>query len=189
MTRASSNTHSHLGVYASPGVWAHADGNEMTSPITAGVRAEEGFWPQDPGLERAVAGGVTTLHILPGSGNLMGGRGVTLKLHPALETAAMRFPGAKDSLKMACGENPKRVYGRDKGAMPMSRMGSLYMMRSKWLEARRYRLKWDSGARSPTRRRTVAVSPPTRPSAIWCLRPWLKSSPRGAAQIHCYPRR
>lgn len=181
------DTHSHLGVYASPGVWAHADGNEMTSPITAGVRAEEGFWPQDPGLERAVAGGVTTLHVLPGSGNLMGGRGVTLKLHPSLEAAAMRFPGAKDSLKMACGENPKRVYGRDKGAMPMSRMGSLYMMRSKWLEARRYKLKWDQWRKKPYEEkdgRRVPTNPPERDLVLETMAQVLAGEV--LPQIHCY---
>lgn len=143
------DTHSHLGVYASPGVWAHADGNEMTNPMTPGVRAEEAFWPQDPGLERALAGGVTTLQILPGSGNLMGGQGTILKLHPRREAAAMRFPGAPVTLKMACGENPKRVYGEGKGAMPMSRMGSLYLVRQKFLEARRYKLRWDQWRRKP----------------------------------------
>ena len=181
------DTHSHLGVYASPGVWAHADGNEMTNPITAGVRAEEAFWPQDPGLERAVAGGVTTLHVLPGSGNLMGGRGVTLKLNPAREAAAMRFPGAKDSLKMACGENPKRVYGRDKGSMPMSRMGSLYMMRSRWLEARRYKLKWDQWRKKPydlKDGKKTPTNPPERDLVLETLAGVL--SGEILPQVHCY---
>ncbi|PMX30396.1 amidohydrolase, partial [Pseudomonas sp. FW301-21B01] len=71
--------HSHLGVYASPGVWAQSDGNEATDPNTANVWAEHSVWPQDPGFNRALAGGVTTLQILPGSANLFGGRSVTLK--------------------------------------------------------------------------------------------------------------
>src|SRR4051812_8796025 len=69
------DAHSHLGVYASPEVAANADGNETTSPITAEVSAEHGFWPQDPGLTRALAGGVTAMLVLPGSANLIGGRG------------------------------------------------------------------------------------------------------------------
>ena len=68
-----------LGVYASPGVKAHSDGNEMTNPTTPNVWAEHSVWPQDPGFSRALAGGVTSLQVLPGSGNLIGGRGVTLK--------------------------------------------------------------------------------------------------------------
>lgn len=136
------DTHSHLGVYASPHVWAHADGNEMTNPITSGVRAEDAFWPQDPGIQRAVSGGVTTIQVLPGSGNLMGGQGFTLKLHPRREAASMKISNSQNSLKMACGENPKRVYGKSKKRMPMSRMGSMFMMRKTWYEAKAYREKW-----------------------------------------------
>ena len=70
------DVHSHLGVYPSPGLDAHSDGNEMTAPSTANVWAEHSIWPQDPGFSRALAGGVTSLQILPGSANLVGGRGV-----------------------------------------------------------------------------------------------------------------
>ena len=143
------DTHSHMGVYPSPHVWAHADGNEMTNPITAGARAEHAVWPQDPAFERAVEGGVTTVLVLPGSGNLMGGRGVVLKLHPRRSARAMRFPGAPDNLKMACGENPKRVYGLGRKSMPMSRMGNIYMMRDKWEAAKRYRRKWRKWREDP----------------------------------------
>ena len=74
--------HSHLGVYPSPGFASTADGNESTDPNTAGVRAENSVWPQDPGFTRALAGGVTAMQILPGSANLFGGRAVTLKNVP-----------------------------------------------------------------------------------------------------------
>ena len=69
------DTHSHLGVYPRPSARSHRDGNEATHPNTAGVWAEHSVWPQDPGFELALEGGVTTLHILPGSANLFGGRG------------------------------------------------------------------------------------------------------------------
>ncbi|HKX35239.1 MAG TPA: amidohydrolase, partial [Rhizorhapis sp.] len=109
------DVHSHLGDYASPAVSAHSDGNEMTSPVTADVWAEHSVWPQDPGFSRAlVNGGVTTLQILPGSANLFGGRSVTLKNVPSRTVQGMKFPGAPYGLKMACGENPKRVYGARK---------------------------------------------------------------------------
>jgi imidazolonepropionase-like amidohydrolase len=74
------DVHSHLGVYPSPGVKAHSDGNEATAPVTAEVWAEHSLWPQDPGFTRALAGGITTLQILPGSANLFGGRGVTVQI-------------------------------------------------------------------------------------------------------------
>ncbi len=130
--------HSHLGVYPSPSVEAHSDGNEMTSPTTPEVWAEHSVWPQDPGFSRALAnGGVTSLEILPGSANLMGGRSVTLKNVPSRTVQGMKFPGAPYSLKMACGENPKRVYG-GKGQAPMTRMGNFAIDRQTWLDAKAY---------------------------------------------------
>ncbi len=94
--------HSHLGVYALPMVAAHSDGNETSGPFQAAVRAEDSFWPQDPAIERALAGGVTTIHVLPGSANLIGGQGVTLRLKPGLSAKSMRFPDAPATMKMAC---------------------------------------------------------------------------------------
>lgn len=130
--------HSHLGVYPSPGVDALSDGNEMTSPTTPDVWAEHSVWPQDPGFTRALAnGGVTTLEILPGSGNLIGGRAVTLKNVPSITVQGMKFPGAPYALKMACGENPKRVYG-GKGQKPSTRMGNFSVDRQAWIDARKY---------------------------------------------------
>ena len=74
------DVHSHLGDYPSPSVNAHSDGNEATNPVRTEVWAEHSVWPQDPGFSRALAnGGVTTLQVLPGSANLFGGRGVTLR--------------------------------------------------------------------------------------------------------------
>jgi imidazolonepropionase-like amidohydrolase len=128
------DTHSHMGVYPSPSARAHSDGNESTAPVTAGVWAEHAFWPQDPGLERALAGGVTTIQVLPGSANLIGGRTVTLHLVPHRGSRAMRFPGAPDGLKMACGENPKRIYGM-RGQAPRTRMGNLAGQRAAFIQA------------------------------------------------------
>jgi imidazolonepropionase-like amidohydrolase len=140
------DTHSHMGVYPSPHVDAHADGNEMTDPTTPYVFSEHAFWPQDPALQAAVLGGVTTIQVLPGSGNVIGGRAVTLKLRPQRETRAMRFPDAPFGLKMACGENPKRVYG-SKGRRPMSRMGNIFELREAFIRAREYAWKWKAWER------------------------------------------
>ncbi len=137
--------HSHLGDYPSPSVEAHSDGNEATSPTTPEVWAEHSVWPQDPGFSRALAnGGVTSLQVLPGSANLMGGRSVVLKNVYARTVQGMKFPGAPYGLKMACGENPKRVYGA-KGRMPSTRMGNLAVNRQTWIKAQEYRKKRDSG--------------------------------------------
>ncbi|WP_106638897.1 amidohydrolase [Allosphingosinicella vermicomposti] len=133
--------HSHLGDYPSPGVEAHSDGNEITSPVRPEVWAEHSVWPQDPGFSRALAnGGVTTLQILPGSANLFGGRTVTLKNVPARTVQGMKFPGAPHGLKMACGENPKRVYG-NRNQMPGTRMGNMALNRQTWLKAQDYKRK------------------------------------------------
>jgi imidazolonepropionase-like amidohydrolase len=132
--------HSHLGVYAAPGVDALSDGNEATNPSTPYVWAEHSVWPQDPQFPRNLAGGVTTLQVLPGSANLIGGRSVVLKVVPGRTVQAMKFPGAKYGLKMACGENPKRVY-QTRG--PSTRMGNVAGYRSAWIAAEAYRRKWD----------------------------------------------
>ena len=136
------DVHSHLGVYPSPGVAAHSDGNEATAPVTAEVWAEHSIWPQDPGFTRALAGGVTTMQILPGSANLFGGRGVTLKNVPSISYQAMKFPNAPHGLKMACGENPKRVYG-NRNQAPSTRMGNVAAYRDAWIKAQRYVDDWD----------------------------------------------
>jgi imidazolonepropionase-like amidohydrolase len=136
------DVHSHLGVYPSPSHEGNADGNEMTAPVTAQVWAEHAVWPQDPGFDLALAGGVTSMQILPGSGNLIGGRGVTLKNIPSITMQGMKFPDAPHGLKMACGENPKRVYG-GKGRAPMTRMGNVAGYRAAWIEAKAYMDKWD----------------------------------------------
>ena len=135
--------HSHLGDYPSPGVKANSDGNEATTPVTAEVWAEHSVWPQDPGFSRALAnGGVTTLEILPGSANLFGGRSVVLKNVYARTVQGMKFPGAPYGLKMACGENPKRVYGA-RGREPSTRMGNIAVDRQTWAKAVEYKRKWD----------------------------------------------
>ena len=133
--------HSHLGVYAAPGGNALSDGNEATNPSTPQVWAEHSVWPQDPQFPRNLAGGVTTLQVLPGSANLIGGRSVVLKVVPGRTVQAMKFPGAKYGLKMACGENPKRVYGQRGG--PSTRMGNVAGYRTAWIKAQEYRRKWD----------------------------------------------
>ncbi len=171
------DVHSHLGDYPTPSVQAHSDGNEATGPVTAEVWAEHSVWPQDPGFSRALAnGGVTTLQILPGSANLFGGRSVTLKNVYARTMQGMKFPGAPYGLKMACGENPKRVYG-SKGRMPSTRMGNIAVDRQTWARAQDYKKRWD-------RYEENGGEPPARDMAMDTLRGVL------AGEIiihnHCY---
>ncbi len=171
------DAHSHLGVYPSPSINATSDGNEMTQPNTAEVWAEHSVWPQDPGFLRAVAGGITTLHILPGSGNLFGGRGVTLR--PVLEAVTvqeMKFPGAPQSLKMACGENPARVYG-GRNTSPATGMGNVAVYRQAWANAQRY-------ARRLERAENGEGDPPDRDLELETMAGVLNGDIR--LQWHCY---
>ncbi|MDZ4865187.1 MAG: amidohydrolase [Gemmatimonadota bacterium] len=133
--------HSHLGVYAAPGTFGENDGNEATNPVTAEVWAEHSFWPQDPQIPLAIAGGITTIQVLPGSANLIGGRSAVVRLIPARTVQEMKFPGAPYGLKMACGENPKRVY-QNRG--PSTRMGNMAGYRAAYISAEEYRRKWDT---------------------------------------------
>ncbi len=131
--------HSHLGVYAAPGIPSLSDGNEATNPNTAQVWAEHSIFPQDPGFGLALAGGVTALHTLPGSANLVGGRSVTVKPVPSRTYQGMKFPGAPHGLKMACGENPKRVY-ESRG--PATRMANVAGWRTYFSQAQEYLYRW-----------------------------------------------
>lgn len=137
------DSHSHLGVSATPEVAAHFDNNE-TGATTPQVWIEHSIWPQGPGFARAVAGGVTTAQLLPGSGDLIEGRGATVKLVPARTAQAMLFPDAPWGLKMACGENPKRGDG-----YPETRMGNVAGYRNAFIEAQAYRREWDGWLEEP----------------------------------------
>ncbi len=169
------DTHSHLGVYSAPGTQAEADGNEATNPVTAEVWAEHSFWPQDPQIPLAIAGGVTVIQALPGSANLIGGRSATLRLIPARTVQEMKFPGAPYGLKMACGENPKRVY-QTRG--PSTRMGNIAGYRAVFIEAELYRRTWDHWLKQ--RKGT----PPTRDLKLETLADVLRG--KILVQNHCY---
>jgi len=170
--------HSHLGVYAAPGVEALSDGNEATNPNTAQVWAEHSVWPQDPQFPRILAGGVTTVQVLPGSANLFGGRSSILKVVPGRTVQDMKFPGAPYGLKMACGENPKRVYAQ-RG--PSTRMGNVAGYRAAWIQAEQYRRKWDKYLAEPEADRK---SPPDRDLQLETLAEVLRGNI--LVHNHCY---
>jgi len=135
------DTHSHIGIYSRPAVPANSDGNEMTAPAQPGLRALDAIYPADPGIRMAVAGGITTANIMPGSGNVIGGQTVYVKLRGGT-IEAMRIPPTKilGGLKMANGENPKN-YGRRQLA-PATRMKVAALQREQFIKARDYQKKW-----------------------------------------------
>ena len=173
--------HSHLGILPSPSVAAHNQVNEATNPNTADVWAEHGVWPQDPGFHYARTGGVTSLHILPGSTNLFGGRSVTLKNVPRRTVREMKFPGAPHGLKMACGENPSTFYAA-KGRAPSTRMGVVSEFRKAWIEASSYKEKWDAFAENALSDGKAA--PPKHVLALETLKGVLEGEI--IVHIHCY---
>ena len=178
------DTHSHMGVYPWAIARGNADGNEATDPITSDVRAEDGIYLEDPAFERARAGGVTTVLIIPGSANMVGGEGVVVKLRPANTLDGMRFEGAPRQLKMAMGENPKRVYG-ERGRRPETRMGSFAALREAFRDAREYRERWHDYDETKSRNGGVAVLPrPAYDPRLQTLADVIDGKIR--LQVHCY---
>ncbi len=162
------DSHSHIGIYPKPAVPAHADGNEMSGPVQPGGRALDAVWPDDPGIRMAAAGGVTTANIMPGSGNVIGGQTVYVKLrgHTIEEMRVTgKLPDGTEvvgGLKMANGENPKG-YGRTKQQAPFTRMKVASLQREQFVKAREYQQKWkayrDGGEKGPKPDRDIAMEP------------------------------
>lgn len=174
------DVHSHMGVYAWPGVDANSDGNEMTNPVTAQVRAADAVNIEDPAIWRAIAGGTTTVQILPGSGNLIGGQSVVVKLKPGRSLDDMLFKGAPPGLKMAMGENPKRVYG-SRNQSPMTRMGNFFVMRDAFIKAQEYQRKWDDYNKKKEKDKGL---PPERDLKLETLSDVMQG--KYLVHVHCY---
>jgi imidazolonepropionase-like amidohydrolase len=168
------DVHSHMGVYSWPGGEGNSDGNEMVEPFTPRVWAGDAFDPEDPAIARGRAGGLTTMQVLPGSGNMIGGQAAIVKLRPARTIAPMLFEGAPRAIKMACGENPKRVYkDEDEHEIRlMTRMGEIAALRGVLQEAREYK-----AARA-------GKAPPARDLDLEVLGDVLDGKVR--VNLHCY---
>ncbi|MBN1371107.1 MAG: amidohydrolase [Anaerolineaceae bacterium] len=134
------DAHCHTGLFGDGIGWEHADGNEMTDPITPHMRALDGIHPEDIAFPDLVEAGVTTIMTGPGSGNLIGGTWACIKTapKPSIEEMILLEPAG---MKMALGENPRRVYG-SKSKMPSTRMGNAGELRSALVSAQNYRAKW-----------------------------------------------
>jgi imidazolonepropionase-like amidohydrolase len=154
------DTHSHVGVWSRPGVSSNADGNEMSGPVQPAVRAIDSFNPDDPGIRMALAGGVTTANVMPGSGNVIGGQTVYVK-YRGRSIEEMRITGRAGEkeilggLKMANGENPKG-YGKGKGVAPFTRMKIAALQRETFQKAKEYKAKLDAGTKVD---RDIALEP------------------------------
>ncbi|KAJ3013183.1 UNVERIFIED_CONTAM: hypothetical protein HDU68_000830 [Siphonaria sp. JEL0065] len=140
--------HSHATVESIPGFWGDGDGNEMAGgPTNPQLRVLDAINPLDKAIELIAFGGVTTSLVIPGSGTLMGGEGMAIKMIKTSSNSAedlMLNRGMNENgedgkiwryMKMACGENPKRYFS-SRGMMPGSRMGSAWMFRKRLEDAR-----------------------------------------------------
>lgn len=177
------DSHSHLGIFPRPSVAAHADGNEGSGAVQPGLRALDAVWPDDPGIRMALAGGVTTANIMPGSGNVIGGQTLYVKLRGrSVEEMRVEARGVLGGLKMANGENPKSFnFGKNKVA-PATRMKLAALQRGEFLRARDYRRKWDAYRQAKADGKE-AVEPETDPA----LEPLVEVlQRRRTVHFHCH---
>ena len=135
------DAHCHVGLFADGVGWEYSDGNEMTDPITPHLRALDAVHPENPAFKDLIEAGVTTVLTGPGSGNLIGGQWVCIKTvpKPSIEEMVLLEPAG---MKMALGENPRRVYGAEKKT-PSTRMGNAALVRAALVDAQNYLEKWE----------------------------------------------
>ncbi|SMB89707.1 Imidazolonepropionase [Desulfonispora thiosulfatigenes DSM 11270] len=134
------DAHTHIGIIEEIYQIEGDDVNEITDPITPALRAMDGVNPYDIGFDDAIAGGVTTVMVAPGSANVIGGLVCILKTGG--ETLADKLINSEAGLKIAFGENPKSVYGEEK-KMPYTRMASISLLRETFIEGINYLNKED----------------------------------------------
>jgi imidazolonepropionase-like amidohydrolase len=133
------------GEYVMPGIveahqhMAISNINEFSNQVTAEVGVGDVLDPYDIGIYRALAGGVTTAHVMHGSANPIGGRNETIKLrYGVTDPAALKMDGAPRTVKFALGENPTGLYGQNRDEVPRTRMGVEHVIREALTEAERY---------------------------------------------------
>lgn len=164
------DAHSHMGI--SGGV------NEWTNPVTAEVQIEDVINSYDVSLYRALAGGVTTIHAMHGSANVIGGQCETIKLRYGKSVEELKFNGAKRTIKFALGENPTRVHGRGNNIHPSTRMGVEQVIRNSFTAAQKYMNEWDDYNKNKSNNKF----PPKKDLRLEVLADILK----GNVLIHCH---
>jgi imidazolonepropionase-like amidohydrolase len=134
------DAHAHVGVSEEGEGSAGNDVNEMTDPNGARLRALDAINPAEQGFRDALAGGITTVVVKPGSGNPIGGQTVAVKTWGRIvDEMVIKSPA---SVKSALGENPKRVYG-EKKQLPSTRQGVAAVIRDAFTKAQDYRVRRD----------------------------------------------
>ncbi|WP_059170858.1 amidohydrolase [Bacillus sp. FJAT-27445] len=126
------DVHTHLGLYDEGMGWAGNDANDTIEPITPHIRAMDGVYPLDSSFKDAIQAGITTVHIMPGSANVIGGTTSVIKTAGTNVMDMIIKPVA--GLKIALGENPKRVHSNGKN-QSLTRMGIMGMLREAFNQA------------------------------------------------------
>ena len=140
------DAHTHISVKGEP-AWmpSVSDITEITSPITPSVRCIDALNPADWAIPVVREAGFTTVCALPGSGNLVGGQSVVFKTKPAATVFDMVVKGAPIQMKMALGENPRRIHGGQQNKAPLTRLGNASMLREVLYKACHYADALDAG--------------------------------------------
>ncbi|NWF95585.1 MAG: amidohydrolase [Candidatus Thorarchaeota archaeon] len=155
------DAHTHQGLFDGSIGWAGEDGNEMTTPITPDMRGIDSFYPFEPSLKEVVRGGVTCINTGPGSGNVIGGQSFVIKPIPSGVVDEMLVL-APSALKVALGENPKRVHGTEKRT-PSTRMGVAALLRRTLTEGQDYLNEWTLYGDRAREAREKGETPPNPP--------------------------
>ena len=143
------DSHTHIGL---------TDINEATDPVTPQVWMRDVLVPDGDAIRTTLAGGVTTVKTMHGSANVIGGVNVTIKLKYDRPVEDLIVKDVRNSLKMALGENPKRVYG-GKDRIPSTRLGTTYVARKAFVEAQEYKAKWDKYEKDKGEGKTDITAP------------------------------
>lgn len=134
------DAHAHQGLFDGSIGWAGEDGNEMTTPITPEMRGIDSFNPNEPSLKEVIKGGVTCINTGPGSGNVISGEALVIKPTGSQVVDEM-IVLSPSGLKVAFGENPKRIHGDQKRA-PSTRMGVAALLRKALTDGQNYMQEW-----------------------------------------------
>ncbi|MFX0013164.1 MAG: amidohydrolase [Promethearchaeota archaeon] len=156
------DAHSHQGLFEGGIGWAGMDGNEMTDPITPHLRGLDSFNPDDASLKEVWRGGVTCINTGPGSGNVISGQAFIVK--PSGKTIVDEMILlAPSGLKIALGENPKRMHGQEHKRMPQTRMGIAGLLRKTFNEAKNYINEWETYRKRLEIAEKLGKAPPIPP--------------------------
>jgi len=155
------DAHTHHGLFDGSIGWAGEDGNERTSACTPEVRGLDGFNPYDDSIKDLLEGGVTCINAGPGSANVISGENLVIKpVGNVIDDMVVMCPSG---LKVALGENPKRVHGQQGNRMPSTRMGVAALLRKTFADGQNYLNEWQNYKTKCKEAQKKKESPPLPP--------------------------